>query len=738
MKQKAVAVFLLVVLLISFSTTVSSAKEVTSLAKIASENRLKTVENVELNAVTELSQVKAKALPDSYSSRDLGYTTEVRQQSSNICWAYSSLASLETLLLKSGERIGHLSPEHINVWGAKEDSGLGWQREDLVNDGGYSYISMGYLTSWSGPLTDNQFPIGTDKSQFDIVNSMYSPSYGVTSIKYITRNTPIETVKSYIMSYGAVIANFNANIVKYMNSSSDAFYCSDGTLPTNSLYGHAVSIVGWDDNYAKENFSTSASGDTPKKDGAWLAKNSWGKYVNANGGYFWISYEDAWIFHSIFGPSFAISGFDKLNGAQSIYQNETYGATSQFTYLTDEDTIAADTITYINVFDFKGDDLDKVVFESTSFDADYTVYYIPVYNDKPTQDSNLWTKLKTGTIDYTGYICVDVEDFSLPEGKGAIGISIDNTRTYTENKNKKDYKYISNSIGVCEWLAYNGGYYFKHQAQRGKSFVMYDEYSITEFYDIMDFYSQYFDDDMAATFVIKAITKKPDFIPTPTASTPYTSETTEPTTDNTLQNTVTLGITLEFLGDTSLTVLADASGGTGEYEYEFAVNNIVVQAYSSKSHVGLNFTSNGGYDIKVTVKDSGGRRITTHSLITVANGKILNPDASYPTDSVEPSSSVVSSSSVVPSSSVTPSSTFSTGKPYLMGDTDFNGTISIKDTTLIRKHLAKVIELDPIALAVSDVDNNNKCSIKDATVIQKYLAMIETDSSVGKTVMLYI
>ena len=77
---------------------------------------------------------------------------------------------------------------------------------------------------------------------------------------------------------------------------------------------HAVTIVGWDDDYSKSNF---ISGHQPPKDGAWLVKNSWGsgerqfpdraygdwgipvegknadgETVSVGSGYFWLSYYD--------------------------------------------------------------------------------------------------------------------------------------------------------------------------------------------------------------------------------------------------------------------------------------------------------------------------------------------------------------------------------------------------------------------------------------------------------------
>ena len=50
---------------------------------------------------------------------------------------------------------------------------------------------------------------------------------------------------------------------------------------------HAMTIIGWDDNYSKDNFK-SPTGLTPKKDGAYILYNSWG----GENQYVYISYED--------------------------------------------------------------------------------------------------------------------------------------------------------------------------------------------------------------------------------------------------------------------------------------------------------------------------------------------------------------------------------------------------------------------------------------------------------------
>ena len=67
----------------------------------------------------------------------------------------------------------------------------------------------------------------------------------------------------------------------------------------------------------------------------------------------------------------------------------------------------------------------------------------------------------------------------------------------------------------------------------------------------------------------------------------------------------------------------------------------------------------------------------------------------------------------------------------LLGDTDLNDKVNIKDATLIQKHLAKVITLDEKAQAVSDVDANEVLNIRDVTYIQKWLAKMDVEFAIG-------
>ncbi len=68
-----------------------------------------------------------------------------------------------------------------------------------------------------------------------------------------------------------------------------------------------------------------------------------------------------------------------------------------------------------------------------------------------------------------------------------------------------------------------------------------------------------------------------------------------------------------------------------------------------------------------------------------------------------------------------------------MGDINDDKKINVKDSTLIQKHLAKIISLNEKFKALCDVDNNQKLNIKDATTLQKYIAKFDIDCVVWYT-----
>ncbi len=423
-------------------------------------------------------------LPSSYSSKELGYTTGVKNQLYNTCWAYGSAASLESYLIKNCYAVSDFSPAHMNHWGTKRSDNTGWIRE--YYSGGYSYISLGYFSSWQGPRLNSDYPASTALSNFSLLDTSTKKQFSVNSIIYLdTKN--VETVKTAVYNYGAVVGNYHVDD-NYYNPETYAYYYNIEGLTTGQLNGHCISIVGWDDNFSKNNFRESAR---PENDGAWLCKNSWGDSWG-DAGYFWISYEDLYIFDTKFGHSYAFTDAQPYSSRKTLYQNEVDGATYEFEYIDN-----FNTITYINIFDAQQDFdiVEKVNFETTSQGSEYRIFNVPLNADHtPVSSQARWEEIGNGVVDYQGYISVDTTDFEITGEKFAIGVQLIKNGSTT------------NTIGVSEWLTVNGGkYIFIPQSTHGMSYLVCDD---TAPMDVMDFYKEAFDDEVGGTFVIKAVGSK--------------------------------------------------------------------------------------------------------------------------------------------------------------------------------------------------------------------------------------
>ena len=214
-------------------------------------------------------------LPAKYDLRQLNQVTPVKAQGSGgNCWAFASLAALESCILKATGTTYDLSEENMkNVMSLFSD--YGWAMEP--NKGGYDKMGVGYLTSWLGPINDADDKYNANSA----LSSVFDSIMHVQNTIHLTRTnyTDNDEIKYAIMNYGAVATSI------YWSSSyaKGSSYYYSGNLSAN----HAVVIVGWDDTYSRNNFKTK-----PVADGAWIIKNSWGT-GSGDKGYYYVSYYDA-------------------------------------------------------------------------------------------------------------------------------------------------------------------------------------------------------------------------------------------------------------------------------------------------------------------------------------------------------------------------------------------------------------------------------------------------------------
>ncbi|KZX11143.1 papain family cysteine protease [Methanobrevibacter oralis] len=214
-------------------------------------------------------------IPSYYSLIDKNLITSVKDQKDSFnCWAFASLAALESCILKAtGDRYD-LSEENMkNLMELYSD--YGWKMK--TNEGGFDDMAIGYLVSWLGPINEYENPFDVKSVLSPVLNSLFH----IQNIVFLKRNnfTDNKAIKEAILKYGAVSTKMY-HFPSYLKDDLNYYY--DG----NDRCNHAVCIVGWDDNYPKNNFKK-----TPKGNGAWIVKNSWGN-SSGNRGYFYVSYYD--------------------------------------------------------------------------------------------------------------------------------------------------------------------------------------------------------------------------------------------------------------------------------------------------------------------------------------------------------------------------------------------------------------------------------------------------------------
>ena len=293
-------------------------------------------------------------LPARYNLAENGFVTDVKnQQDSGNCWAFAALASLETCVLKASNKTFNFSVENMKNL-IEMYSAYGWKME--TNEGGYNGMPMGYLASWLGPVNATLDPFDDKGTLSPLLDSeMHIQNIYVLPAR--TSYTDNDAIKEAILKYGGLYASYYHS-AGYLNSKTNAYYD-----PYTGNGNHAITVVGWDDNYSKNNFYTAPAGD-----GAFIVKNSLGSSWGDNG-YFYISYYDRVLF-----------AVNKDNQAFTYILNDTVRYTKNYQYdvagMTDYLITGKKTVWYQNIYNATGNEAIAAVstFFNTTVDYEISIY----------------------------------------------------------------------------------------------------------------------------------------------------------------------------------------------------------------------------------------------------------------------------------------------------------------------------------------------------------------------------
>lgn len=266
-------------------------------------------------------------------------------------------------------------------------------------------------------------------------------------------------IKEAIAKNGGVVADmymahdgnktFPYTDVKYYNPETKAYYFdgkdSDRTSKYKTVeadgvkYGanHAITIVGWDDDFSKDNFTTK-----PEIDGAWIVRDAQSEAFGDKG-YFYVSFqsvsmgENPYVFTEVIEPQYSIYQHDELAFT---------GYREGINFATDEKDVLFNR--YKAVSDSK---IDKVGFYTTKKNAEYEVYFIPDFAELEEKAEEIGEdeakafytmiqdyKVLSGTAETAGYHTLDIPDevdAKIKKGTDfAVGI-------WTKNSDKEDSKH---------------------------------------------------------------------------------------------------------------------------------------------------------------------------------------------------------------------------------------------------------------------------------------------------------
>lgn len=328
--------------------------------------------------------------PGTYNANEEGFVTDVKnQRNTSLCWAFSLASNLETSLLTREQKYYDLSEEQLAYfWANRVNDPLGNTPNDKITRTQSDYHGTGngrvasfFLSTWSGMTTEEKVPF-----QSSAVTWPDSLAYDTSAYMEdaIFSQYTVERTKQLLMEYNSVSAMI------YM---LDNYYYPDTasySCPQSGLVNHAVTIVGWDDTYSKENFP-SASG--VKNDGAWIVKNSYGKNWGKNG-YFHLSYEDQSITNLV---SNTASTSEEYNN--NYFYDGAAAGTVTFPGKTINNGYYVSNIFKATAGNGKDEELGEIV---TAVPQDNTDFQIQVYTDlKNTSDPTSGTPAYAEPVDYT-------------------------------------------------------------------------------------------------------------------------------------------------------------------------------------------------------------------------------------------------------------------------------------------------------------------------------------------------
>lgn len=385
------------------------------------------------------------------------------------CWAHSAIGLTEFYMINHGLADANIDYSELHLIYYDYFQGtpsIAGDTGDKVIGGGNVLDTGGNLEFAAQTLMRQRGAVLEEDVPYSDANTVINARKGIDKslerkdAAYIKNAMQIsfdnqDLIKEYIMNNGLVGVTINA-VNNYYNSTYNSFYCSN-TNNTN----HAVSAVGWDDDFPASHFNTPAPGN-----GAWLIRNSWNQpstdlfsYYE----YFWVSYYDtsltqkngeiekcAWTFEMM--PK------EEFPGNSYYYDSQIHMT------ITDNYPYSANVYTANGKDDYEK--IEAVTFAAEEFASSGTGYEINIYTGVDPQAGPSSGKLQskattTGTLSLDGQYTVKLKAPVIVKHGESFAIVVKRK----DGKNVGcEYRYGNNQVPVF------GSIYYYAGAQSGQSY----------------------------------------------------------------------------------------------------------------------------------------------------------------------------------------------------------------------------------------------------------------------------
>lgn len=286
-------------------------------------------------------------VPEAYDLRETGCVTSVKDQNPyGTCWIFASMNAIESAAIANNPHVdlSEWYNAHYAFKGPLDDPDI---PEDYLMNGGNAEQMAAMLMNWVGPVPESACPYNMDTPDFTktlaelrreaiyhVTDYHYLPSLYMQGTQDLTGDRDIrrQQIKQAIYEGHALYFDINMALFDYdvFNEENASYYVSDAAQDaimatfdaedenTELPQGHAMSIVGWDDNFPATAFTYQ-----PPENGAWLVKNSWGTDWGDDG-YFWMSYSQNDM------DNFMYYDIEPASQHDTLYAHDDFGCCGAF------------------------------------------------------------------------------------------------------------------------------------------------------------------------------------------------------------------------------------------------------------------------------------------------------------------------------------------------------------------------------------------------------------------------